>query len=271
MGRGRARFPLRSRRLWQRISRPRQLRHGRRTRIPCVRRTQLRRTRFRRARYGDYGERGYQGSQRHAGSQGAQAYGRDLGGRDIRSGYGTQSRSYGGGLHEYGTPGYETAGYDRDLGYSGQSMAGSGYGSQYRAGSESGYGSRGGYQLGTQQRDLGYQRSYRGLGPQTYKRPDDRIRDDIYEKLTDNDRIDARGIMVDVNQGNVTLTGTVPERQMRYAAEDLVESCMGVANINNQLKVQQESSSASSLSGSSSASSGTSTGSSATESAESKH
>lgn len=110
------------------------------------------------------------------------------------------------------------------------------FGSSY--GDASGYGSRGGYDLGTHQRDVGP--SYRGLGPQSYKRPDERIRDDVYERLTDSHHIDARNIAVEVNQGNVTLTGTVGQRRMRYMAEDLVEGVMGVANINNQLKVQSE-------------------------------
>jgi osmotically-inducible protein OsmY len=202
-------------------------------------------------------------------SYGSQNFQRNMGGRGTQSGYGA-SRG-GGGMNEYGTPGYETAGYDSELGYSGQSMSGRGYGSEYRSGSSSGYGSGGygsssGYQLGSQQRDSGYQqRSYRGLGPQNYQRADDRIRDDVHEKLTESDEIDARNIMVDVNQGNVTLTGTVPERRMRYAAEDLVEGCMGVSNINNQLKVQREeerSSLGSSSMGSSSSSSGSSLGSS---------
>lgn len=196
---------------------------------------------------------------------GAQNQQRGMGGRGTQSGYGASR-----GQQEYTTPGYETAGYENELGYAGQSMSGRGYGSQYRAGSSSGYasggyGSSSGYQLGTQQTDAGYQRSYRGMGPQSYTRPDDRIRDDVYEKLTDSDEIDARSIMVDVNQGNVTLTGTVPERRMRYAAEDLVEGCMGVANINNQLKVQgreSESTTGSSLSGSSSMMGSSTTGSS---------
>ncbi len=186
---------------------------------------------------------------------------RSMGGRGMPSGYGA---SRGGGMHEYGTPGYETAGYDSDLGYSGQSMSGRGYGSQYRSGSSTGYGSGGygsssGYQLGTHQGDTGFQRSYRGMGPQDYKRPDDRIRDDVYERLTDSHEIDARGIMVEVNQGNVTLTGSVPERQMRYAAEDLVEACMGVSNINNQLKVQAPQSTSGTSSGTGASATSTST------------
>ena len=105
------------------------------------------------------------------------------------------------------------------------------------------YGGRSGYDLGTHQRDIRRepQRSFRGVGPQSYKRPDERIRDDIYERLTDDHHIDARAITVAVNEGSVTLTGTVVERRMRYAAEDLVEAVMGVANIDNQLRVQPES------------------------------
>ena len=142
--------------------------------------------------------------------------------------YGTSS-GYGGGFGpSYGTWGDEEAARQRQAG-------------AHRDAPQ--YGGRSGYDLGTHQRDIRRepQRSYRGLGPQSYKRPDERIRDDIYERLTDDHHIDARAIMVEVNQGNVTLTGTVIERRMRYAAEDLVESVMGVANINNQLRVQQES------------------------------
>ena len=218
------------------------------------------------SQYGSqYGTRGGYGGPNY----GSQNFQRNLGGRAGQSGYGA-SRG-GGGLHEYGTPGYETAGYDSDLGYGGQSMSGRGYGSQYRAGSgtgysSGGYGSGSGYQLGTHQGDTGYQRSYRGMGPQNYKRPDERIRDDVYERLTDSHEIDARHIMVDVNQGNVTLTGTVPERQMRYAAEDLVESCMGVSNINNQLKVQDTSESGTSGLAGSTGTAGSTTSSTSTES-----
>jgi hypothetical protein len=105
---------------------------------------------------------------------------------------------------------------------------------------ESRYGSRGGWDLGTRQREAGrpQERSFRGMGPQHYKRPDERIRDDVYERLTESHMVDARFVSVDVSEGNVTLTGTVTERRMRYAAEDLVEGVMGVSNINNQLQVQ---------------------------------
>ena len=182
------------------------------------------------------------------------------GGRSTYSGYGAQSRS---GAQDYSS-GYESASYEDDdfsdsqrryepfrvgTGMGLGSTGGRGdygrereFGQSY--GGASGYGSRSGWDLGTHQRDTGMgsgtsRPSFRGMGPSHYKRSDDRIRDDIYERLTDSHVIDARSIMVDVNEGNVTLTGTVGERRMRYAAEDLVERIGGVANINNQLRVQQ--------------------------------
>jgi osmotically-inducible protein OsmY len=158
------------------------------------------------------------------------------------------------GQHDYST-GYEAAQWDdQDFsgGYSsygpfrvgtGMGVGTGGFGRERSFSSgESQYGSRGGWDLGTHQRDLVREgRSFRGLGPQNYTRPDERIRDDVYERLTDSHLIDARNILVEVNQGHVTLAGTVTERRMRYAAEDLVEGVMGVANINNQLKVQEPS------------------------------
>jgi len=125
----------------------------------------------------------------------------------------------------------------------GMGMGTPGYG---RSEFGSNYGSRAGWDLGTHQRDqMPAGRSYRGMGPQDYKRADERIRDDIHERLTESHHVDARKIVVDVNQGNVTLTGTVQHRRMRYVAEDIVESVMGVANIENQLRVQEESAPAS--------------------------
>ena len=121
--------------------------------------------------------------------------------------------------------------------YARPSFGGS-YGNASGYGGESRWGSRSGYEVGAHQRDVS--RSFRGLGPASYQRPDERIRDDVYERLTDSHIIDAREILVEVHQGNVTLSGTVHERRMRYAAEDLVANVMGVANINNQLKVERE-------------------------------
>ena len=165
-------------------------------------------------------------------------------GQDYRSGY--ETSSWDDDDLNFNTRRYEPfhVGTGMGLGPTGRTDLefGQGYGrSSGYAVHQSGYGSRGGWDVGAHQRDwVGEQRhSYRGMGPQSYKRSDERIREDIFEHLTDSHIIDARSILVDVNQGNVTLSGTVSERRMRYAAEDLVERIGGVANINNQLRVQQ--------------------------------
>ncbi|NUS60443.1 MAG: BON domain-containing protein [Lysobacter sp.] len=165
-------------------------------------------------------------------------------GQDYRSGY--ETSSWDDDELDFNTRRYEPfhVGTGMGLGPTGRTDLefGQGYGrSSGYAIHQSGYGSRGGWDVGAHQRDwVGEQRhSYRGMGPQSYKRSDERIREDIFERLTDSHTIDARSILVDVNQGNVTLSGTVSERRMRYAAEDLVERIGGVANINNQLRVQQ--------------------------------
>ena len=169
---------------------------------------------------------------------------RSLGQRGQRTGY--EASSWDDDELDFNTRRYEPfrVGTGMGLGPMGRTDLefGQGYGrSSGYAVHQSGYGSRGGWDVGAHQRDwVGEQRhSYRGMGPQSYKRSDERIREDIFEHLTDSHIIDARSILVDVNQGNVTLSGTVSERRMRYAAEDLVERIGGVANINNQLRVQQ--------------------------------
>lgn len=131
-----------------------------------------------------------------------------------------------------------SSGLGGPVGDYGRPSFGGSYGEASGYGTGSRWGSRSGYEVGAHQRDV--RRSFRGLGPASYKRPDERIRDDVYERLTDSHIIDARNIMVEVNQGNVTLSGKVTERRMRYAAEDLVADVMGVSNINNQLQVERE-------------------------------
>jgi len=80
--------------------------------------------------------------------------------------------------------------------------------------------------------------SYRGRGPRGYERSDQRLKEIICERLTDDPRIDASDVSVDVNQRIVRLSGTVPERRMKYATEDLIERCAGVQEVENQLRVQ---------------------------------
>jgi osmotically-inducible protein OsmY len=97
-------------------------------------------------------------------------------------------------------------------------------------------------------------RSHRGKGPKGYTRSDDRIKEDVNERLSDDPHIDASDIDVSVENGEVTLTGTVDSRSAKRRAEDIVESLSGVKNVENRIKV----SSNTGTSGISSTSSGTS-------------
>ena len=74
-------------------------------------------------------------------------------------------------------------------------------------------------------------------GPKNWKRSDERIRDDLCEQLYHSQHLDAREVSVDVREGLVILEGTVPARHMKYAIEDLAESCPGVTDVDNRLRV----------------------------------
>jgi hypothetical protein len=78
---------------------------------------------------------------------------------------------------------------------------------------------------------------HRGRGPSGYTRSDERIREDINDRLTDYDYIDASNINVEVQGGEVVLTGTVESRYEKRLAEDIAEDCSGVKNVENRLRI----------------------------------
>lgn len=80
---------------------------------------------------------------------------------------------------------------------------------------------------------------HRGRGPKGYKRSDARIEEDINDRLTDDRHLDASEIQVHVQNGEVTLTGTVESRADRRRAEDIAESVSGVSYVMNNLRVRQ--------------------------------
>jgi len=84
------------------------------------------------------------------------------------------------------------------------------------------------------------QGEFRGRGPKGYRRSDERIKDDINDRLSDDSWVDASDIEVSVENGEATLTGTVSHRNAKRRAEDLAESVSGVTNVENRLRVQQE-------------------------------
>ncbi|HEX5667522.1 MAG TPA: BON domain-containing protein [Chitinophagaceae bacterium] len=82
--------------------------------------------------------------------------------------------------------------------------------------------------------------THRGKGPKDYRRSDDRIREDVSDRLADDEMVDASEIAVLVNNSEVTLTGIVDSREAKRRAEDLAEQVSGVQNVQNNIRVNRE-------------------------------
>jgi osmotically-inducible protein OsmY len=78
-----------------------------------------------------------------------------------------------------------------------------------------------------------------GPGPQLHRRSDDKIRQEIWEMLTNNPDLDANDVELHVESGEVTLTGTVDSRDAKWLTEDLVTSVTGVREVNNRLRISR--------------------------------
>jgi hypothetical protein len=83
-------------------------------------------------------------------------------------------------------------------------------------------------------------RGFAGRGPKDYQRSDERIREEISDRMTDDDSLDASDITIQVKGGEVTLTGTVSCRDDKRRAEDLAEGISGVREITNNIRVSRE-------------------------------
>lgn len=216
--------------------------------------------------YGDYGARNYGdggptgypredylGSSRRF--EGGQRYGREgRGGQDYgydrgAGGYGVEwsdrdsydaRRADSGGRGRYGREDYRAddrgdfrrggyGQYDSDRGYQAYGRSGR------DTGRDGGFGDPNPYvQAAT---DGETQGAHRGRGPSDYKRSDDRIREDVNDRLTDDAHIDASGIQVAVKDGEVTLSGTVDSRFAKRHAEDLADRISGAKHVQNNLRV----------------------------------
>lgn len=80
---------------------------------------------------------------------------------------------------------------------------------------------------------------FAGRGPKGYARHDERIREDVCERLSWNDEVDATDISVRVENGEVTLEGSVETRHMKRLAEDLADQALGVTDVHNTLRVKK--------------------------------
>jgi hypothetical protein len=79
---------------------------------------------------------------------------------------------------------------------------------------------------------------YAGRGPKGYQRSDERLKEEVCEQLTADPDVDASDIEVSVQNGEVTLEGTVHTRNMKRAAEDCVDAISGVQQAHNRLRVE---------------------------------
>jgi hypothetical protein len=162
-----------------------------------------------------------------------QTFGREYGGRPFTGpdagrrpvptqGEGGYGSGYGGYLGSYAGTGGPVGRFGSDLG---------------RRGLESG---QGGFGSTREDRSFGVGESQRGRGPKGYQRPDERIREDINEALTDDETLDASDISVEVSNCEVTLSGTVLNRDDKRRAEDIAEDVSGVRHVQNDIRVERE-------------------------------
>lgn len=182
--------------------------------------------------------------------QGGQQMGGDWGNEGYSGGYG--QGGWGQGTNErYSQQGILGGGYsqtDQRIGAArgGWNQQSSQYGGRGVQGQGGLYG-QGGYnegmygQGGMQHRfgSQGYQGygQHRGKGPSGFTRSDERIKEMVCEALTDNDQVDATHIDITVKNGEVVLSGTVEDRHQKRIAEDVVEQCSGVKDVQNQIRV----------------------------------
>jgi osmotically-inducible protein OsmY len=78
---------------------------------------------------------------------------------------------------------------------------------------------------------------FSGRGPRGYQRSDDRIREDVCDRLSDDPWVDASEVEVTVRAGEVTLAGNVRDRSDKRRVEDVIENVSGVREVHNNLRV----------------------------------
>ncbi|HEY0876868.1 MAG TPA: CBS domain-containing protein [Zeimonas sp.] len=80
----------------------------------------------------------------------------------------------------------------------------------------------------------------RNRGPRNWQRSDERIREDICERLSALDDVDVSDVSVSVQQGKVMLTGTVMQRGDKHRIEDVADDGIGVRDVDNQIRVRRD-------------------------------
>jgi len=252
--------------------------------------------RGREARYGEYGTKGGSGYSASSYGRGRESerYGRESssgGGRESgregywgrgwenerdddtrESRYGSYGRSgaergYSEGMRDYSQQRYNyPTGFRTNESYGGRSYDNDR--DRYDSGEDRGWWDRAsdavaswfGDEDAERRRRMDQQHEHRGRGPKNYRRSDERIKEDVNDRLSDDYYVDASEVEVAVSNTEVTLTGTVNSREDKRRAEDIAESVSGVTNVENRLRVKGRSGDYSSSSTSTGSSMGTGAG-----------
>lgn len=82
----------------------------------------------------------------------------------------------------------------------------------------------------------GHRAGSRRILPKGYTRSDERLREDVCERLA-HSGLDVSDVSVSVTDGQVELSGTVARRRDKYAIENCADDCLGVADIDNRIRV----------------------------------
>ncbi len=78
---------------------------------------------------------------------------------------------------------------------------------------------------------------FSGRGPKDYKRSDERMREDVCDRLSQDDDVDASEISVRVLEGEVVLEGSVETRRQKHRAEEIAADVLGVSDVHNRMRV----------------------------------
>lgn len=178
----------------------------------------------------DY-SRGYGGFQEGDWGAGSNRFGMGRGWTGNYEGQGNFGRGFRSRNWGQGQPDYTRDFGSRFGGMSDYEYAQGGFGSPYGR-TWQGQGNFGRWNRGSNQGP------YFGRGPQGWQRSDERIREDVNEVLTQHGWLDATGIQVSVNKGEVTLNGTVDSRYAKRMAEDALDDITGIMDVHNNLRVQ---------------------------------
>lgn len=81
---------------------------------------------------------------------------------------------------------------------------------------------------------------HRGQGPKGYRRADARIFEDVCDRLTDADDVDATRLECTVENGEVALGGTVHTTAERRRAAEIAESVSGVLAVRGLIRVERD-------------------------------